>query len=161
MANRIAGQCLEPVVSIFGGRAKRVRPYRRLIAIVSIVLILLLGAPRDALLVAEVIPLQAEPQSKTDIPRTPEKKNVSSVSESSVGDTGGKRYRNIVLQLAAMSSEASATAIAESMHQKHLPAFVWHQTGDYFYRVLLGPYTDPQILAEAKDALKHADMKSH
>lgn len=59
-----------------------------------------------------------------------------------------------VLQVAAMAEEANANNLAESLQVKKFPAFVSKRDGDRFYRVLVGPYSVPSELRDAKKTLE-------
>ena len=65
----------------------------------------------------------------------------------------------IVLQLAALKSEADALALTDALQQKKFPAFVATPTSDSFYRVQVGPYADEQSANLAKQSLERAGFK--
>lgn len=58
-----------------------------------------------------------------------------------------------VLQVAAMSEVENANNLAQALQEKQLPAFVSKKDADRFYRVLVGPYSDPSDLRQAQAAL--------
>jgi DedD protein len=62
----------------------------------------------------------------------------------------------VVLQVAAVTHESDAMAMADVLQQKHFPSFVVTPTNDNFYRVQVGPYSDVQAADAAKQALDHA-----
>jgi cell division septation protein DedD len=62
----------------------------------------------------------------------------------------------VVLQVAAVTHESDAMAMADLLQQKHFPSFVVTPTNDNFYRVQVGPYSDVQAADAAKQALDHA-----
>ncbi|HXO88374.1 MAG TPA: SPOR domain-containing protein [Candidatus Acidoferrales bacterium] len=62
----------------------------------------------------------------------------------------------LVLQVAAVTHESDAMAMADVLQQKHFPSFVVTPTNDNFYRVQVGPYPDVQAADAAKQALDHA-----
>jgi DedD protein len=66
----------------------------------------------------------------------------------------------IVLQVAAVTQEGDALAMADALQQKRFPAFVVTPTSDNFYRVQVGPYSDPKAAESAKGALDHAGFKA-
>jgi DedD protein len=66
----------------------------------------------------------------------------------------------IVLQLAALSKETDALAMADAAQQKHFPSFVVTPAGDKLYRVQVGPYADVPAAERAKDSLDHAGFKA-
>ena len=61
-----------------------------------------------------------------------------------------------MLQVAAVTHESDAMAMADVLQQKHFPSFVVTPTNDNFYRVQVGPYPDVQAAEAAKQALDHA-----
>jgi len=66
----------------------------------------------------------------------------------------------VVLQLAALSKESDALALADALQQKHFPSFVVTPTADNFYRVQVGPYPDQAAAEKAKESLDHAGFKA-
>ena len=62
----------------------------------------------------------------------------------------------VVLQIAALTHESDALAMADVLQQKHFPSFVVTPSTDYFYRVQVGPYPDEKAAESAKAALDHA-----
>jgi DedD protein len=62
----------------------------------------------------------------------------------------------IVLQIAALTHQSDALAMADILQQKHFPSFVVTPTTDNFYRVQVGPYPDERAAQSAKAALDHA-----
>ncbi len=62
----------------------------------------------------------------------------------------------VVLQVAAVTHESDAMAMADVLQQKHFPSFVVTPTTDNFYRVQVGPYPDEHAAEEGKAALDHA-----
>jgi DedD protein len=68
-----------------------------------------------------------------------------------------KLYKGaLVLQVAAVTHESDAMAMADVLQQKRFPAFVVTPTNDNFYRVQVGPYPDVQAADAAKQSLDHA-----
>jgi len=58
-----------------------------------------------------------------------------------------------VLQVGAMIHKDNADALAESLRQRNFPAFVsWHEA-DRFYRVVVGPFDDPDSTSKVKAEL--------
>jgi septal ring-binding cell division protein DamX len=62
----------------------------------------------------------------------------------------------VVLQVAAVTRQGDAMAMADVLQQKHFPSFVVTPTTDNFYRVQVGPYPDVAAADSAKQALDHA-----
>lgn len=70
----------------------------------------------------------------------------------------------IMLQVAAVTSEGDALALAQALQQKKFPAFVITPTSapgaDKFYRIQVGPYTDNKAAATARQDLEAKGFKS-
>jgi DedD protein len=67
---------------------------------------------------------------------------------------------SIVLQIAALTRQGDALAMADELQAKRFPAFVVTPTSDNFYRVQVGPYQDEHAADTAKAALDHAGFKA-
>jgi cell division septation protein DedD len=63
---------------------------------------------------------------------------------------------SVVLQVAAVTHQGDAMAMADVLQQKHFPSFVVTPTTDNFYRVQVGPYPDVPSAEAAKQSLDHA-----
>jgi len=66
----------------------------------------------------------------------------------------------MVLQVAALTRQADALALAESLQRKGFPAFVLTPGADHFYRVQVGPYADAQTSDAAKKGLEKVGFKA-
>ncbi|HYL10745.1 MAG TPA: SPOR domain-containing protein [Candidatus Acidoferrales bacterium] len=66
----------------------------------------------------------------------------------------------IVLQVAALTKESDALALAGSLQKKGFPAFVLTPGADHFYRVQVGPYADAQSSSIARKGLEKAGFKA-
>jgi DedD protein len=66
----------------------------------------------------------------------------------------------ILLQVAALTREGDALAMADALQQKRFPAFVVTPATDNFYRVQVGPYSDQKAAESARGALDHAGFKA-
>lgn len=66
----------------------------------------------------------------------------------------------IVLQVAALTKQGDALALAEALQQKKFPAFVLTPGADHYYRVQVGPYANTQSANMAKRALENEGFKS-
>ncbi len=64
-----------------------------------------------------------------------------------------------ILQLAALTREGDAMALADALQQKRFPAFVITPTADNLYRVQVGPYADTQSADLAKRSLEREGFK--
>jgi DedD protein len=67
---------------------------------------------------------------------------------------------SVVLQVAALTHQGDALAMADVLQQKKFPSFVVAPTSDNFYRVQVGPYPDPKAAESAKNALDRAGFKA-
>jgi cell division protein FtsN len=65
----------------------------------------------------------------------------------------------IVVQLAALTKQSDALAMADAVQQKKFPSFVLTPTTDNFYRVQVGPYPDQPSAESAKRALEQLGFK--
>ena len=72
-----------------------------------------------------------------------------------------KMFRgSVVLQIAAVTHESDALAMADVLQQKHFPSFVVTPTADNFFRVQVGPYPDQKTAEAARGALDRAGFKA-
>ena len=67
---------------------------------------------------------------------------------------------SVVLQVAALTHQGDALAMADALQQKRFPSFVVAPTSDNFYRVQVGPYPDAKAAESAKNALTRAGFKA-
>ena len=67
---------------------------------------------------------------------------------------------NIVLQIAAVTHQSDARAMAQALQRKRFPSFVVAPSGDGLYRVQVGPYADEHAAENAKNALDRAGFKA-
>jgi len=65
-----------------------------------------------------------------------------------------------VLQVAAIKHEDNADALAETLHQRNLAAFVFKRGADPFYRVAIGVYSDADSAVRVKDELERQGFKA-
>ena len=72
-----------------------------------------------------------------------------------LGNGGG-----INLQVAAMTHEPDAMALANNLRRKNFPTFVQSPQGDKFYHVLVGPYADQKAADAARKGLEAAGFKA-
>jgi len=63
------------------------------------------------------------------------------------------------LQVSALTKEADALELAARLQKKKFPAFVLSPQGDKYYRVQVGPYTDPKAAEAARKGLEDAGFK--
>ena len=67
---------------------------------------------------------------------------------------------NLVLQIAAVTHQSDALAMADALQRKRFPSFVVAPSGDDFYRVQVGPYPDERAAENARSALDRAGFKA-
>lgn len=63
------------------------------------------------------------------------------------------------LQVAAVTKESDAMALANSLRKKNFPTFVQPPRGDKYYHVLVGPYADQKGIENARKGLEAAGFK--
>ena len=66
----------------------------------------------------------------------------------------------VVLQVAALTKEGDALAMAEALQQRKYPAFVLAPSTDKYYRVQVGPYTDQQSAEAMRRKLEQEGFKA-
>ncbi len=64
------------------------------------------------------------------------------------------------LQVAALTREADALDLAKKLMQKRFPAFVLSPKTDKYFRVQVGPYSDPKAAEVARKGLEGAGFKA-
>lgn len=67
---------------------------------------------------------------------------------------------SITLQIAALTREADALAMADALQQKRFPSFVVTPTTDNYYRVQVGPYADMAAAENVKRQLDREGFKA-
>ena len=65
-----------------------------------------------------------------------------------------------VLQVAAMARQSDAVSLAQALQHKRFPAFVLPPGADRYYRVQVGPYTEPQSADLARQRLESQGFKA-
>jgi cell division septation protein DedD len=64
------------------------------------------------------------------------------------------------LQVAALTRESDAMALANTLRKRNFPTFVQPPQGDKYYHVLVGPYVDQKALDNARKGLELAGFKA-
>jgi len=64
------------------------------------------------------------------------------------------------LQVAALTRESDAMALANTLRKKNFPTFVQSPQGDKYYHVLVGPYADQKSVDNARKGLEVAGFKA-
>ena len=66
----------------------------------------------------------------------------------------------VLLQVAAVTHQGDALAMADALQRKKFPSFVTAPSTDGFYRVQVGPYPDERAAENARSALDRAGFKA-
>jgi DedD protein len=66
----------------------------------------------------------------------------------------------VIFQVAAVTHQGDALAMADALQRKKFPSFVVAPSGDSFYRVQVGPYPDQRSADAARGALDRAGFKT-
>ena len=86
-------------------------------------------------------------------------KQVNTAAKTNVGpplsSAGG-----LNLQVAALTKEADAMTLANTLRKKNFPTFVQPPQSDKYYHVLVGPYPDQKSADSAKKGLEQAGFKA-
>jgi DedD protein len=112
-------------------------------------------------------PKAAPPQAPFVAINAPAAKPTVADSRSSRGATPPTRSglprmlgANLILQVAAVTRQGDALAMADALQRKKFPSFVVAPSVDNFYRVQVGPYPDEHAADDAKSALDRAGFKA-
>lgn len=81
--------------------------------------------------------------------------NASRPGSSSASALGG-----LHLQVAALTRESDAMALARNLQRKNFPTFVQPPATDKYYHVLVGPYPDQKAAENARKGLELAGFKA-
>jgi DedD protein len=87
-------------------------------------------------------------------------KTAKASNPSPTGEDGLVPKGAIMLQVAAVLHQDDALALAQALQQKKFPAFVLTPGADKLYRVQVGPYSDNQSAANARQQLEAQGFKS-
>jgi DedD protein len=66
----------------------------------------------------------------------------------------------VIFQVAAVTRQGDALAMADALQRKKFPSFVLAPSNDNFYRVQVGPYPDQRSADAARSALDRAGFKT-
>jgi hypothetical protein len=80
--------------------------------------------------------------------------NTSPTTTASRAAEASSQLPRFVLQVGAMAHEESADELATTLQRKSFPAFVFKRSGDRFYKVIVGPYSDADSTVEVKQGLE-------
>jgi hypothetical protein len=65
-----------------------------------------------------------------------------------------------ILQIVAMKDEQSAISLADLLHRKGFPAYVFKPAAKSFYRVLAGPYSDANSATQVEEELRRQGFEA-
>jgi|HubBroStandDraft_2_1064218.scaffolds.fasta_scaffold142029_1 cell division septation protein DedD len=77
-----------------------------------------------------------------------------------IGNAPPSSAAGINLQVAALTKESDAMALANTLRKKNFPTFVQSPQGDKYYHVLVGPYADQKAVDNARKGLEVAGFKA-
>lgn len=89
----------------------------------------------------------------------PAKQQPSAISKT-IGTTPLSTAGGTNLQVAALTKESDAMALANTLRKKNFPTFVQSPQGDKYYHVLVGPYADQKSVENARKGLEVAGFKA-
>ena len=93
--------------------------------------------------------------ARTEAPAKP-----ANTSARTSANTSRMPRNSYSLQVAALSRESDAMALATNLQKKRFPAYVLSPHGDKFYRVQVGPYSDQKSADAARKGLESAGFKA-
>jgi DedD protein len=89
----------------------------------------------------------------------PAKQQPSPIAKS-IGVAPANSSAGTNLQVAALTKESDAMALANTLRKKNFPTFVQSPQGDKYYHVLVGPYADQKAIDNARKGLEVAGFKA-
>ena len=89
----------------------------------------------------------------------PTKQQPSTITKT-IGTAPPNAAAGMNLQVAALTKEADAMALANTLRKKSFPTFVQSPQGDKYYHVLVGPYADQKAVDNARKGLEVAGFKA-
>ena len=111
-----------------------------------------------------VEPKPASTAASASAPRGPAPEAAKPASKTAASKTLGKAplipRGAYVLQVAALTREGDALALAEALQKKGYPAFLLTPAGDNLYRVQVGPYADAASSEKARRGLEREGFKT-
>jgi len=101
------------------------------------------------------------PSASTAVGRSgnPTKQQSSTITKT-IGTAPPGAAGGMNLQVAALTKEADAMALANTLRKKNFPTFVQSPQGDKYYHVLVGPYADQKAVDNARKGLEVAGFKA-
>lgn len=102
--------------------------------------------PKTAAAAAKNLASNAKPVSPS---------NAKNVAAAQTASRGG-----FTVQVAALTKQADAIAVAQSLQKKKFPAYVISPQGDKYYRVQVGPYPNQKAADAARKSIESAGFKA-
>lgn len=162
-----ATKSVSEAAEVASERPSRLRKWRRKLMIVLAMAFLCPGF----FLLGHYLPKMLGSQRPKDFVVAPKADEVPSSGETaSVSSSAAKtpalpsridlNRPGFVLQVAAMSQEDNADALAVALNQKKFPAFTYRRDHDRFYKVAVGPYPDLPSSNQVKNELQRENYEA-
>ncbi len=90
----------------------------------------------------------------------PAAKPAASANGKSVATSQPATHSGFTVQVAALTKQADAIAVAQSLQKKKFPAYVISPQGDKYYRVQVGPYPNQKAADAARKSIESAGFKA-
>ncbi len=87
-------------------------------------------------------------------------KPVAPANSKSVATSQPASRAGFTVQVAALTKQADAVAVAQSLQKKKFPAYVIPPQGDKYYRVQVGPYPNQKAADAARKSIESAGFKA-
>ena len=119
--------------------------------------------PEDRLKPVSSPPASTPAVAKKTDPVVVKTKAAPSLANNNSSKRGGSQQMagpSFILQVAAVRKDADALDLAKRLQQKKFPAFVLSPKTDKYYRVQVGPYSDPKAAEAARTGLEGAGFRA-
>lgn len=90
----------------------------------------------------------------------PAAKPVAPANAKSVATSQPAPRSGFTVQVAALTKQADALAVAQTLQKKKFPAYVIPPQGDKYYRVQVGPYPNQKAADAARKSIESAGFKA-
>lgn len=87
-------------------------------------------------------------------------KPIVTTSAKNVVTSQSSARSGFTVQVAALTKQADAVAVAQSLQKKKFPAYVISPQGDKYYRVQVGPYPNQKAADAARKSIESAGFKA-
>ncbi|HET9803707.1 MAG TPA: SPOR domain-containing protein [Candidatus Acidoferrum sp.] len=102
----------------------------------------------------------SKPASTATKNLAPVSKPVTPAPAKSVVAASASAKNAFTVQVAALTKQADAVAVAQSLQRKKFPAYVISPQGDKYYRVQVGPYPTQKAADVARKSIESAGFKA-